>query len=827
MAGLKLDVSVLHQRQLDWDDPIPADLRDIWVANFGLIQELGDVVFRRAVVPEDAVNLDINTIDTADASENLICAAIYARFKLKSGKYSCQLIFARSKIVHDLTIPRAELAAAVLNASTGFVVRKALKDLHKRSTKVTDSQVALHWINCTRGVLKLWVRNRVVEIHRLSDKFVWFYVHTKDNIADLGTRKGAQIPDIGPLSAWINGLVGEDGWMDKEYEDFPLQTAEQLVLSNKEKHEANKEKIIIPPDDGIQCLVTRYVPNKVGEFYQFSQYLLDPNRFRFRNVLRILAIAFMFIQHISKNMRARTQRTFDFMRRREFSSRSYTEVGGYVVSSLDYTICPSISTNVAIVNVPEDMIGVAKAYYFQKGAKEVERFADPSKYKNHSVMKDGILYHTGRILSTQTVDDKMGLGDVCLDLAASTFCVPIIDALSPIAYALVSETHWYDFDVSHGGVESVLRRAQMTAHMIGGRGLVKSYKKACARCRYLHRRSVKAAMGPVSSDALKIAPPFYTCQVDICGPFSAYSPANKRATLKIWFVVFCCSVTRAVDCRIMENYGTDAFLLAFIRTSCRFGYPKSLKIDEGSQLVKGCKDMIISFSDLQHRLSVEYGIEFSTCPVGAHNVHGRVERTIQEFKKSLLSQVGKNRLSIIQWETLGQQVSNSINNMPIGLGNKTESVESLDILTPNRLILGRNNNRNPTEPLELKEDLRGIIEANKKIFESWFKEWLTSYVPTLVEKPKWFVTERSISIGDVVLFLKSEREFDQQYQYGIVVATYESKDGIIRVVEVSYQNSSENVKRSTKRSVRDLVVIHQYDEIGISKELEMLCHYFH
>ena len=96
-----------------------------------------------------------------------------------------------------------------------------------------------------------------------------------------------------------------------------------------------------------------------------------------------------------------------------------------------------------------------------------------------------------------------------------------------------------------------------------------------------------------------------------------------------------------------------------------------------------------------------------------------------------------------------------------------------------------------------------------------------------LEKPKWFVTERSISIGDVVLFLKSEREFDQQYQYGIVVATYESKDGIIRVVEVSYQNSSENVKRSTKRSVRDLVVIHQYDEIGISKELEMLCHYFH
>ena len=277
----------------------------------------------------------------------------------------------------------------------------------------------------------------------------------------------------------------------------------------------------------------------------------------------------------------------------------------------------------------------------------------------------------------------------------------------------------------------------------------------------------------------------------------------------------------------MESYNTDAFLLAFVRFSCRFGYPKSLRTDEGSQLVKGCKDMIISFSDLRHKLSVEYGIDFSTCPVGAHNVHGRVERKIQDIKKSLNNHVGRSRLSIIQWETLGLQIANSINNMPIALGNKTESLESLDILTPNRLILGRNNQRNPVAPLEVKNDLRGIIESNKKIYESWFKEWLISYVPTLVEKPKWFVTERNICVGDIVLFLKSEQEFDRHYQYGIVTVTYESKDGIVRAVEVEYQNPTENVKRSTKRGVRDLIVIHQFDEIGITKELELLCHSYH
>ena len=64
----------------------------------------------------------------------------------------------------------------------------------------------------------------------------------------------------------------------------------------------------------------------------------------------------------------------------------------------------------------------------------------------------------------------------------------------------------------------------------------------------------------------------------------------------------------------MENYNTDSFVLAFIRFSCRFGYPKVLSPDEGSQLVKGCQDMVISFSDLKHKLSVEYGVEYRTCP---------------------------------------------------------------------------------------------------------------------------------------------------------------------------------------------------------------------
>ena len=75
--------------------------------------------------------------------------------------------------------------------------------------------------------------------------------------------------------------------------------------------------------------------------------------------------------------------------------------------------------------------------------------------------------------------------------------------------------------------------------------------------------------------------------------------------------------------------------MALTRFAYRYGYPKRLLPDEGSQLVKACKEMVISFTTIKNKLMVEYGVEFETCPVGAHYVHGKVERKIQEIKKSI------------------------------------------------------------------------------------------------------------------------------------------------------------------------------------------------
>ena len=100
------------------------------------------------MVPEDAINLDIQTIDVADASQKLACVAICARFFKRDGTHSCQLIFSISKLIPDgLSQPRAELFAATMNAHTGEIVRRAHQENHKGKMKLTDSQVVLHWLS--------------------------------------------------------------------------------------------------------------------------------------------------------------------------------------------------------------------------------------------------------------------------------------------------------------------------------------------------------------------------------------------------------------------------------------------------------------------------------------------------------------------------------------------------------------------------------------------------------------------------------------------------------------------------------------------------------
>ncbi|XP_066928094.1 uncharacterized protein [Clytia hemisphaerica] len=187
VAATKLDLQQLNLRQLQWDDVLPNELRQVWLNHFETMQEIGSIRFKRSIVPKDAVDMQIETLDFGDASQSLVCVSIYAQFRLKDGPYSCQLVFSRTRTVQKTSLPRAELYAELLNVYTSEIVKRSFKGLVVSFKKFTDSQIALHWTSNDQKPLKEWVRNRVIEINRFSSKDQWAYIQSYDNIADLGT----------------------------------------------------------------------------------------------------------------------------------------------------------------------------------------------------------------------------------------------------------------------------------------------------------------------------------------------------------------------------------------------------------------------------------------------------------------------------------------------------------------------------------------------------------------------------------------------------------------------------------------------------------------
>ncbi len=784
----KVDLHQLVTLQLHWDDKIPDNLRKLWENNFEMIGKLKDLRYKRAIVPEDAANTDVQTLEFGDASNVLVCVAIYVRFLRRNGSYSCQLLLGKTRLVpENMSQPRGELYAAVVNTHAGEIVRKALYTYIKKSTKFTDSQIVLHWITNDARVLKPWVRNRCIEVRRLSDVSAWKYVKSADMIADIGTRPGATLEDIDQNSVWVNGFE----WMKKEENHFPASTVDDLKISSCEMQEALKE--IIPHTEAHTNLETR---DRLRERYEYSGYLYDPNRHRFEKVIRIFAIVYRYVMILHQRVKSR----------KTLQQHENTDFG-------------TLEPRVELIFIPDEAFRKAEKYYFRKATQEIKHFLKESQYNKISKEVDGILFYTGRILQEDEATIVGRATEVMKDLSSTTFCVPLTDKFSPIAYSLVNDVHWYDPTVCHSGVESTWRYVLKQMFVIDGRSLVARIGESCQRCRFLQKKALGIVMGPVSKHNLTIAPAFYVCQVDLCGPFLAYSPHNKRATIKVWFVVFCCMTTCATNIKVMDGYDTTAFLNAFIRFSCHTGYPKHVYVDEGGQLVKGCDTMRLDFQDLKFKLHKDVKVEMSVCPVGGHNMHGRVERRIRHVKESLAKTLSNERLGVLQWETLGDSIANSINNLPLALRNFKGNFEVMDLITPNRLLLGRNNDRSPTRPLEVCGDYDKIILENGRIYDAWFEVWLLAHVPKLMDQPKWFRSDRDLMIGDIVLFLKQDSAICTEYRYGIVESVEHSRDGKIRKVQVRYRNHDEKTNRYTYRSSRSLVVIHQVDEVSVLEEL--------
>ena len=181
-------------------------------------------------------------------------------------------------------------------------------------------------------------------------------------------------------------------------------------------------------------------------------------------------------------------------------------------------------------------------------------------------------------------------------------------------------------------------------------------------------------MGPHSQAELTIAPPFFTSMLDLMGPFHVYVPGFEARTrnrkvlqAKVWVAVFCCPVTRNVNLQMIEKSDAGGIMDAVTRLSCEVGVPKLVICDKQTSVEKMLKESVIEIKNLQDQLVVEFGIQFTTCPVAGHNFNGQVERCIRSIREALaVSGADKRILHATGLQTVMKLIENQLLQAKLG-----------------------------------------------------------------------------------------------------------------------------------------------------------------
>ena len=238
--------------------------------------------------------------------------------------------------------------------------------------------------------------------------------------------------------------------------------------------------------------------------------------------------------------------------------------------------------------------------------------------------------------------------------------------------------------------------------------------------------------------------------------------------------------------------------------------------DQESGLVKLLNEAEVNLLDIQHYLYKEVkGIKFKVCPVGSHNFHGLVERRIRTIQECLDEcDIKSKRLHATGVQTFCKIVENNLNNLPLGYsyGRSDNNSPLLKVICPNILRIGRLNTRVVQGPVRLPKGPSELMMKVEERYKVFYKLWNTTYIPKLVQSTKWFKSGNQLDYGDIVFFKKTEGHLASDWIIGKVVDCIKGKDGVIRRIEIQYQNATEDSPRFTKRGARSVVKLFNIED---------------
>ena len=301
-----------------------------------------------------------------------------------------------------------------------------------------------------------------------------------------------------------------------------------------------------------------------------------------------------------------------------------------------------------------------------------------------------------------------------------------------------------------------MAEARWKAWITGLSSIAKQVIRHCTRCtRSSKAVALRQKIAPMHYSRLPIKTgcAFSEIGIDMAGPFMV-KHGKTRAVGKRFVILFSCCWTRALSLEIMDDASTESCIMAFLRHSNTYGFPRYVNSDRGTNLIGADRHLREQWAVVEKELaakSVEWpSIKWNFNPPYSPRFTGHVEIMVKITKTCLRRILGQPKYLFRDEElrTLIKVVQGYVNMRPL-----TEpSTDPMDAppLTPadflgtgNRFLGGIPELETDHYPLRTRKEMLGKVTS-----ELW--KALTSEFVLELQKPAGKQRD-TYEVGDIVL----------------------------------------------------------------------------
>jgi hypothetical protein len=765
----------LCRLRLGWDDQIPQEHQRKWEVWIAELPKLENFYIDRCFKPswfESCKTTQLHHF--ADASQTGYGTASYLRFENEDGKVYCTLVTSKSRVspLKQITIPRLELTAAVVAVKVNHMIQKELDIPIHKTFFWTDSMTVLRYINNESARFHTFVANRIALIRDGSEPSQWRYVNTRSNPADDSSR-GLSVRKFLISKRWVQGPdfmhLPEDQWPIPDVDDVCKMENDPEV---KEQVISNA---VLVKSSAIDRLFTYFsswycLRRAVAWILRIKQCLRD--RVKQRKMMNDAGHDDGSVQLLQSegrsNINVREARGKDM--NRDIRPCTTADMQASEREVIKYVQSQAFQEEINTLKKQANQDNTVTKLNPQKYV-HVKRASNISKL--HPFLMNGVLRVGGRLSKAALPED--------------TRFPMILPKTSPVTELILREIHE---TTGHCGRNHMLHHVRQKYWIINANSCARKIVNRCVKCRKYGKRAEVQSMADLPEDRVTPdQPPFTDVGMDFFGPFYV---KIGRSSVKRYGAIFTCLATRAVHVEKADSMDTSACINAIRRFIARRGQVKSIRSDNGSNLVGARNELSQEIQKLNqaqiHSTLLQKNIKWTFNPPAASHHGGVWERIIRSIRKVLNSVLRQQVLTDDYLHTLLCEVEGILNSRPIT--RSSDDVNDLEALTPNHLLLLKGQ---PILPPNLSEDTDQYLRRRWKqvqyLADIFWRRWIREYLPQLQERQKWIYPQRNVQVGDIILVVDDTLP-RSTWRMGRVVETLPDKKGYVRQVKIKTQAST-------------------------------------